>query len=323
VSASRDSLGRALVLGLSLVVLLAAGGWFVFERFGAAAPRPVMDAAPAPPPQARPTPVVVPDVRATVAGVKGTVERTHDGEGWVELRVGDELEPDDSVRTGPGARAELRMGDESSRLTLQEHSEVRMGVMTHTGHALRLERGHIDVDYQGREDRVLRVQVENGAVAEAREARFTMLRRGTVVAVTTQGGSVNLSSAGATVQVGAGQRSVVLEGARPRAAEPIPLDVLLKVAAKASAGESLCLSLMGKVRVGTEVLVEGEPAQVSEDGSFRANVPRREGLSQVRVLAREPGGATREMLLACRPPGRTRSPPPRTESVKFRWGKVP
>ena len=103
VSASRDSLGRALVLGLSLVALLAAGGWFVFERFGAAPPRPVMTVAPAPPPESRPAPVVVPDVRATVAGVKGVVERTH-GEGWVELRVGDELEPDDAVRTGPGAR---------------------------------------------------------------------------------------------------------------------------------------------------------------------------------------------------------------------------
>jgi hypothetical protein len=305
---------------MSLVVLLAAGGWFFFERFGTAPPRPVVAVAVTPSLESRPAPVVVPDVRATVAGVKGVVERTH-GEKWVELRVGDALEPDDAVRTGPDSRADLRMGDEASRLTLQEHSEVRMGRLTRTGHALWLERGHIDVDYRGQKDRMLRVQVDNGAVAEAREARFTMRRRGTVVAVTTQGGSVNLSSAGSTVQVGAGQRSVVLEGAKPLAAEPIPLEVLLKVASKSSASESLCLSLMGKVRVGTEVLVEGEPAEVSVDGSFRANVPRREGRSQVRVLAREPGGATREMLLACRPAARTE--PPRAESVKFHWGKAP
>ncbi|QRN93420.1 FecR domain-containing protein [Archangium violaceum] len=317
-SSSRDALGRALVLGLSLVAFLAAGAWFVFERFGTAPSRPVPAVAVAPPLDSRPAPVVVPDVRATVVGVEGVVERTQ-GEGWVELRVGDALEPDDSVRTGPGARADLRMGDEASRLTLQEQSEVRMGVMSRTSHALRLERGLIDVDYRGQGDRVLHVQVESGTVAEAREARFTLLRRGTVVAVSTRGGMVNLSSAGATVQVGAGHRSVVLDGGKPLAAEPIPLDVLLEVAAKASAGKSLCLSLKGKVRVGTEVLVEGEPAEVSVDGSFQANVPRREGRSQVRVLAKEPGGATREMLLACRPPAR--AGPPREDSVKFHWRK--
>ncbi|WP_257447212.1 FecR domain-containing protein [Archangium lipolyticum] len=319
-SPSRDSLGRALVLGLSLVALLALGAWFVFERFGAAPPRPVPGAAMAKPPDSRPAPVVVPDVRAKVAGVVGVVERTL-GEKWVELRVGDALEPDDSVRTGPGARADLRMGDEASLLTLQERSEVRMGEMSRTSHALQLQRGRIDVDYHGQENRVLRVQAENGTVAEAREARFTMLRRGTVVTVTTRGGLVNLSSEGSTVAVGAGQRSVVINGAKPLSPEPIPLEVLLKVAAKASASETLCLSLLGKVPVGTEVLVEGEPAEVSGDGSFRADVPRREGRSQVRILARDPGGASRETLLSCRAPAR--AGPPRPESVKFRWGKVP
>jgi hypothetical protein len=319
VNPSRDVLGRALALGLSLVVLLVAGGWFVFERFGAATPRPATAAAVVPPPESRPAPVVVPDVRATVAGVVGVVERTH-GEKWVELRAGDALEPDDAVRTGPGARADLQMGGEASRLTLRERSEVRLGVMTRTGHVLRLERGYIDVDYRGQDDRVLRVQVENGTVAEAREARFTMLRRGTLVAVTTRGGSVSLSSAGGTVQVGAGQRSVAFDGARPLAAEPIPLEVLLKVAAKASADESLCLFLTGKVSVGTEVLVEGEPAKVSIDGTFRASVPRREGRSQVKVLATDPSGVTREVLLACRP--NARAGPSQSESVKFRWRKV-
>lgn len=313
VKSSRDSFGRALALGLVLVALLALGGWFLFERLGAGAP-PRVAAAVSTLAGSRPMPAVVPDVRATVVEVVGSVEWAH-GEAWKALREGDELSPDDSVRTGPGARVDLRVGDETSRLSIPERSEVHVGEVTRAVHNIRLERGRIDVDYRGRQDRVLRVSSESGTVAETREARFTMLRNGAMVAVATRGGSVTLSSAGGSVDVGAGQQSVVFDGARPLAAEPIPLEVLLKVAAKASASESLCLSLSGKVRVGTEVFVEGEPALVSRDGSFRADVPRREGLSQVKVVAREPGGEMRQMMLACRP----RGGPLRTESVKFRW----
>ncbi|MGZ3460008.1 MAG: FecR domain-containing protein [Archangium sp.] len=319
-SPSRDSLGRSLVLGLSLVSLLALGGWFVFERSGMAAAPRTAAAAVLPPQASRPVPVVVADLRATVVEVEGTVEWGH-GEKWRALHVGDALAPDDSVRTGSGARVDLRVGDEASRLSIPERSEVRVGEVTRAVHTILLERGRIDVDYRGREERVLRVRSESGTVAETRAGRFTMLRNGPMVAVATRGGSVSLSSAGVTVQVGAGQQSVVFDSAKPLAAEPIPLEVLLKVAAKASADDSLCLSLSGKVRAGTEVFVEGEPAEVAPDGSFRADVPRHEGVSQVKVVAREPGGETRESLLACRP--RAHAKPQEAESVKFRWKDAP
>lgn len=309
---TRDSLGRALALGLCLVALLAMGGWFFFERFGAAAPAPA---------EPRLVPAMVPDVRATVVEVVGSVEWTHDGK-WEALREGYELSPDDSVRTGPGARVDLKVGDEASNLSILERSEVRVGEVTRAVHTIRLRHGRIHVDYGGREDRVLRVQSESGTVAETRAARFTMLRNGAMVAVVTRSGSVSLSSAGGTVHIGAGQQSVVFDGARPLAAEPIPLEVLLKVASKASARSSLCVSLSGKVRVGTEVFVDGEPAEVSSDGSFEVDVLRRESLGEVKVVAREPGGGSREEMVACRPP-RARAEPPRVESVKFRWDEAP
>ena len=122
-----------------------------------------------------------------------------------------------SVRTGPGARVELRVGDEASRLSIPERSEVRVGEVTRAAHTIQLQRGRIDVDYHGREDRVLRVRSENGTVAETRAARFTMLRNGAMVAVATRGGSVSLSSAGGTVEVGAGQQSEMMLACRPRA----------------------------------------------------------------------------------------------------------
>jgi hypothetical protein len=315
VSSSRDTLGRSLALGLCLVALLALGGWFVFVHFVATS-RPAAVVM-APSPEARPVPAVIPEVRATVVEVVGAVERAR-GEKWMELHVGDALAPDDSVRTGPGARADLRVGDETSRLSIPERSEMRVGEVTRDVHAFQLSRGRIDVDYGAREDRVLRVRSEDGTVAETRAARFTMLHDGAMVAVATQVGSVSLSSGGGTVQVGAGQQSVVFDGATPMAAEPIPLDVLLKVAAKAPTQDSLCLSLSGTVRPGSQVFVEDAPAEVARDGSFHADVPQREGRSKVRVVAREPGGATRELRVACRP----RAAPPRVESVKFRWDEA-
>ncbi|OJH34574.1 hypothetical protein BON30_43040 [Cystobacter ferrugineus] len=301
------------MLVLVLLLALGAGGFFL-GRSAPDAPGPGVAAPMAP------TPVPVAEVapRAQVVEVVGEVERAR-GEAWMELRVGDSLAPDESVRTGPGARVELQVGDEASRLSIPERSEVRVGELTRARHTLRLERGRIDVDYRESQERVLRVQSQGGAVAETREARFTMIRRGTTVAVVTRGGAVDLSSAGTSIQVGAGQQGIVFDGARPVGPEPIPLDVLLKVA-RAPTANTLCLSLSGKVRVGTEVWVEDEPAEVSADGSFRADVPQAPGRTRVKVFAREPGGATREVSLTCR--FRTPAGPP-AESVKFHWHEAP
>ncbi|WNG25989.1 FecR domain-containing protein [Cystobacter fuscus] len=305
---------RGWVLVLLLVLALGAGGFFLGRSAPDVPPPPV--AAPVAP---APEPVVEVAPRARVVEVVGAVERTR-GEAWMELRVGDSLAPDEAVRTGPGARVDLQVGDEASRLSIPERSEVRVGELTRDVHTLNLERGRIDVDYGESQARVLRVRSPGGTVAETRAARFTMLRRGTMVAVVTRGGTVDLSSAGARIQVGAGQQGIVFDGARPVGPEPIPLDVLLKVA-RAPTANTLCLSLSGKVRVGTEVWVEDEPAEVSADGSFHADVPQAPGRSRVKVFAREPGGATREVSLTCR--FRPTAGPPPSESVKFRWNEAP
>jgi hypothetical protein len=318
VSRSRDALGWAVALGLGVVVVFTAFGWIIFERF-VEVPTPVVANVQARSvPSSEPPPVVVQDVQAIVIAVVGMVERT-EGEDWVEVRVGDVLGMDDSIRTGVGSRADLQVGDEASRLSILERSEVRMGEVTRAAHAFWLARGRINVDYRGQGERVLRVQGGEGAVAETREARFTMLRSGAMVAVATHVGSVRLSSAGGMVEIGAGHQSVVFDGALPLAAEPIPLEVLLKVAAQASAREAVCVSLSGQVRPGTEVFVEDEPAEVSQDGRFSMEVPLRKGRSEVKVLAREPGGATRETLLACREQAGA-GPPQR---VKIRWEEAP
>lgn len=314
VNPSRDTLGRSLALGLGLVVLLAGGGWIVFEHFVAAPPRALAPAA-----DSRLEPVRARDVHATVIEVVGAVERT-EGETWVALRVGDALDAEDSIRTGPGSRADLWVGDKSSRLSIPERSEVRVDEVTSVGHTFQLERGRIDVDYEESEERVLRVRDGAGTVAETRAGRFTMLRNGTMVAVVTRGGAVSLSSPGGSIALGAGQQSVVFKGARPLPAQPIPLKVLLEVAERVSTSQALCLSFSGRVRPGTEVLVEGAPAEVSPDGAFEVDVPRREGRIRVTVVAREPGGESLSKQLTCRPSARAE--PAGKESVRFKWGRA-
>lgn len=314
-SRERDGFRRALGLGLLLVVLLVGGGGFIFERYVEAPPAPVslhpLEVEPLPPMQVEPPPAT----RATVVALVGTVKRAR-GADWVSVHVGDELAPDDAIRTAPGARADLQVGGEESRLSLPERSEVRVGEVSDQVHSFELAQGRLQVDYRGGEERrVLRVESE-GAVAETQAARFTMLRSGAMVAVATEVGSVKLSVAGASVRVEAGQQAMAFNGAKPIGPEPIPLEVLLRVAEQTPRKQTLCLSLTGQVRPGTEVLVEDEPAEVSPEGHFRVDVPRAAGRHKVKLVAREPGGAVKETLLACL--SRT---VPEKATLRFQWGE--
>lgn len=323
-SRSRGGFARSVLLGLALVALIAGVGWVVHERFVAPAHPPVAVVSPvpeAPPePQAQPAPEAEAPV-AIVLEVDGRVERGQ-GEEWMPLRVGDRLSRSESIRANAGGQAELRVGDDA-RVTLFSGSEVMMAEVTRTLHALRLKEGRVQLDYPLREGRLLRLEMEGGAVAETRGARFTVLRSGLTVAVATETGSVNLNAAGASVRVGAGEQSVAWDGERPSAAAPIPREVLLQVARHAKA--SPCATVAGKVRPGTAVRVDGLPAEVGRDGRFQVRLPPRAGREKVRVEALEPAGGVKEQYLACALPRDKLKRPPREDdvSVRFDWDHAP
>jgi hypothetical protein len=325
-SRSRGGLGRSVVLGLVLVALIAGVGWVVHERFVAPPPEP--------PPSARVTPpaVPVPVVPAvepaepaltvvSVLDVEGSVERGQ-GEAWSPLRVGDRLAGSDSIRAHAGGRAELRVGDEDSQLTVLEGSEVRVEEVTRAVHAFRLKRGRLKVDYQPRGERLLRVESEGGAVAETRGARFTVLRSGIAVAVVAEEGAVNLTAAGNSVRVGAGEQSVARDGEGPSVPVSIPREVLLRVARRDGRGAT-CATLKGQVRPGTEVFVDGASAAVNREGHFQVRVSSPKGREGVRVEAREPSGRVKEKLIACLPPrGKPRAGEDEA-TVRFDWDHAP
>src|SRR5207302_76594 len=102
-----------------------------------------------------------------------------------------------------------------------------------------------------------------------------VLSTGTAVAIATETGAVNLSAHGKTIEVRAGTQSIAVAGKPPSGAEPIAARLLLKVADAAAAQEreGLCAEVEGTSPSGAEVLVDGAPAAVAEDGRFRVRVP--------------------------------------------------
>jgi hypothetical protein len=320
---SRNAFIRSVVVGLALVALITGLGWVVQEHFVAPAPAGHAPGAAASAPAKAAAPVAPEDeaVMVVVMDVEGSVERGH-GEAWTPLQVGDTLGHADSIRANAGARAELRVGAEDSQLTLLEGTEVKVEEVTRAVHAFQLKRGRVKVNYLPSEGRVLHLETEDGAVAETHGARFTLLRSGLTVAVATETGSVNLQSAGASVRVGAGEQSVAVAGGPPSAPVPIPKAVLLQVARRAG-GEALCATLLGQVRPGTEVWVDGAPADVNREGHFQVQVSRRKGREGVRVEAREPGGSVKEQLVACLPAHTRPLDGGGKADVKFNWDHAP
>lgn len=311
-----SSFTRTVVLAIVVGVLLAVGAWLLFRTQVAPPPepprpvvveRPVVDAG-----------QVAPEARADarVVAVTGLAERSATGDaGWVALKQGDPLVADDRIRTAKGGELTLQVGDSNSRITVPESSELAIGQLTAAVHSFKVGHGRIGVDYQRDDKRVLRLTSENGAVAETRGAKFTVLSTGTTIAVATESGSVNLSAAGQSVEVGPGQQSVVLGQGAPSEVAPIPTSVLLEVAKVASGGNELCASLQGLVRPGTALEVDGNPVNVDREGRYNVTVPRRPGLKSVRVVALEPSGKRSEKEIACK---EARAGP--KDEADFQWG---
>ncbi len=322
---SRNTFLRSVLLGLGLVAFLAGMGWVVQERF--VAPPAASPGERHTPPAPAPTkPAPAPAVDGTVAivlDVDGSVERGQ-GQAWRPLRVGDRLSQSESIRANAGAQAELRVG-EDSQVTLFEESEVTLAQVTPDLHALRLKEGRVKLNYPPRQERLLRLETEGGAVAETHGASFTVLRSGIAVAVATEQGAVNLKGAGDNVRIAAGEQSVAMDGEKPSAAAAIPREVLLQVARRASGDKAPCSLVEGHVRPGTEVRVDGMLAEVGRDGRFLARLAAHPGRDGVHVEAREPGGGVKAQRLAC-PPARGKpktASPPDDATVKFDWDHAP
>jgi hypothetical protein len=299
---------RTILEAAAVVVVLLTGAWLLFR--GTLYRAATQASAPA-----RQEPRIE---EAIVVAVAGNVVRLSPTGGTSALAVGQRLRADDSVRTGRGAHTDLQVGARS-RLTVAEGSQLTVREITEKVHRFRLRRGRIAVDYQADGARLLRIEsAEGGAVAETKSARFGVLSTGTAVAIATETGAVNLTAETKTVEVKAGTQSVAAAGKAPSGAEPIPAKLLLKVADAAPAqegGEKLCAEVAGTAPEGSEVLVDGAPAAIAEDGRFRVRVPAAPGKTSVLVSIRDASGRETTRTVVCGGSGSI----PRIKDLAIRW----
>jgi hypothetical protein len=256
---------------------------------------------------------------AIVVAVVGDVVRLSPNGGTSALAAGQRLRADDSVRTGRAGRTDLQLGARS-RITVAERTQLTVREITEKLHRFRLAQGRIAVDYQADGVRLLRIEsADGGAVAETQGARFGVLSTGTAVAIATATGEVNLTSRHKTVEVRAGTHAVAAAGKPPSGAEPIPPKLLLKLADAAAAQEreGLCAEVEGTAPAGAEVLVDGAPAAVAEDGRFRVRVPAAPEKKDVTVTIRDAGGRETIRTVPCGGSGNL----PRIEDIAIRWRK--
>jgi hypothetical protein len=308
-SRTRTQTFRGLLAALLILLLLASARWiFVHTIYEPTVEAPPPRAAAAPVPAPAPAPVVH---EAVVESVTGRVERNMP-EGWADVSVGDRLRADDSLRTSRGAKTALRIGD-NSRLTVTEGSQLTIRELTEQVHRFKV-RGNVFVDYKPDGQRVLRIENDdNGAVAEAREARFSVLSTGTSLAIATESGTVDLKSKDQVIHVATGEEAFARAGEAPRPSAPIPTEVLLKVANAAAAGAAFCADVEGSAPAGSEVLVDGQPVVVDEQGRFSLRVPRSAGKHVVRVETRDASGRSKTNEVPCV------ADPARIKDLAIRW----
>jgi len=284
---------RIILEATAVLLVLTGAAWVLFRGTLYHAPGPH-------PAAAHPADASRAD-EAIVVAVTGDVVRLSPSGGTSALAVGQRLRAEDSVRTGRGGRTDLMVGARN-RLTVAEGTQLTIREVTEKLHRFKLTRGRIAVDYQADGARLLRIESADGsAVAETQEARFGVLSTGTAVAIATETGAVNLTSERKTVEVGAGRQAIAVAGRPPSSAEPIPAKLLLKVATAKVANdrEGLCAEVEGTAPPGAEVLVDGAPAAVAEDGRFRVRVPSAPEKASAHLAIRDASGRETTRTVAC------------------------
>jgi hypothetical protein len=286
---ARRSTSRLALESAAALCAVLAGAWWVFSRTVYRAPPELRAGIP----KAASAAIDV----AIVEAVSGPVQRSTSQGDWAALVAGEHLRADDSLRTGKGARTDLRIGDRA-RLTVTESSQLTIREITDKVHKFQLARGRVKADYEPDAQRSLRIE-SSGGVVESRGARFSVLSTGTAVAIATEAGAVTLRAQDGSVEVYEGRQAVAVQGRPPSASEPIPASVLLKVANAAAATDGLCATVEGVAPPGAEVTVDGTAAAVLPDGRFRVPVARTSERREVLVALRDVSGREETRKVRC------------------------
>jgi hypothetical protein len=237
--------------------------------------------------------------QVVVVAAKGRVERGG-GARWSPVAVGDRLRAPDAIRTGAAATAEIQVGD--ARIVLAERSHVAVREITAALQRFGGARGRIVVERRDDGTRLLRIEGDHGAAAQvAGRARYAVLATANAFTVAAESGLVRVESGGRAVELRAGQATSAWRARPPIEPRPVRAAELVRVLRKIEAlDRALCVVVRGRVDLGAEVLVDGEPVAVDEDGAFAVRVPRRPPTKRsARLQVRDVSGRTSERDVPC------------------------
>jgi hypothetical protein len=297
----------------------------VFDR-GAQpdAPTPVPPEPPAiadagiPAPDAGQEPEADAPRQVTVIEVSGRVEHRLPDQPWHAVAQGDRLGLNETIKTGPTAKAKLRV-DEHSLLEVTAQAELGIQELSDTVHRFNLKHGRVRAEYAEDGERVLRIEaLDVGAVAEAKAGRFSVLSTDRVVSVATVEGQVKLTARAETVTISAGQKTAVAKGEKPAPPKPISRKILLRIAAPSKrvqrAGH---VFIRGRTDPGAQVTINQTEAPVDEKGRFKVRVPLQEGPNRLTAVSQDVSGerTTRDLGVV------VVDPTAPVEQMQIKWDK--
>ena len=230
---------------------------------------------------------------AVVTAKNGKVQVLRAADGSVaEAKVGDRLSVRDALRTDIG---EADVAVEGVRVRVHEGSRLELKQVGQQNLRARV-RGSVEseVEQKGKLD----VEIENSdALAHSEGGHFFVTADGRgVVAVASVTGTVNVSGGGKSIELAKGEVTRMTKSA-PKPSVPVAAlrRVLLNVQwPNQKETNKPTFPIAGRVEPGSRVFVQGEPVQVEEGGTFRTEVPLRQGKQKIAVVTgTRSGGASR------------------------------
>jgi len=284
--------------GVVVLALGVAAGLFVASRLSRILfERPAqphagvgpLPAAAAPVPAATPSPADASLFQVVTA--EGVVEAHREGK-WIAIQHGDLLTASDVVRTVPGARAVLKVG-ESTEIELRENVEIRLDRLSGTEASVNLRQGKL-VARVARPGDNLAITASDTRTSNDGPAHFiVMAAEGGKVAVASTEGTARFTAAGKEVLVPKGKTSQAAPGVPPSDPEEIPEDVILSVVWPEAEKHAAKVPVTGTAAASSVVKVNGERVPVAPDGRFGASVSLHNGENVVKVETEDLTGRTK------------------------------
>jgi hypothetical protein len=220
---------------------------------------------------------------AVVTSKNGKVQVLRAVDGSVaEAKVGDRLSVRDALRTELG---EADLAVEGVRVRVHEGSRLELKQVGQKNLRARV-RGSVESEVEQKGN--LDVEIENSdALAHSQGGHFFVTADGRgVVAVASVTGTVNVSGGGKSIELRKGEVTRISRS-QPKPSVPVAAlrRVLLNVQwPNQKETNKPTFPIAGRVEPGSRVFVQGEPVQVEEGGTFRTEVPLRQGKQKIAVV---------------------------------------